>query len=408
MASRQVVVVGGPGVGKTRLLRELQQQLGGAELPPRGFSDEYVPSAGAELLKVTLAQRSESPVQVDLFDTPGQERWRALCDGYAAQAHGLVVVLEVFVDSDDAATPSRRDRVHAPSLAAARSWLGASLPTLVLALRTPSHSARPDLELQELPRSADNRQSLAAQARASGAVCAYADCGATGAVGVEAALLGLVATIDAERSRYGDGGARNSPRRAAAAGPASTASGGSNTSLNDSAEVQKLLAGIGGVLDADSSTDSIEGPGGGAAAAGGSLTLPSRGAIFAQFERHAGPGSQMSPEQFHELAEELWPDAEGLKDSVDHAIAAAATSWPLKRQGVERLLRLVTVVDLLATAVGRRQGSLPSSLSVGDFTAGVRVCSRRTPTFQPLRKARRSVSLLCTRWRSRSVPFHAS
>eukprot|EP01043_Picozoa_sp_COSAG02_P063044 COSAG02_NODE_8839_length_2424_cov_5.339355_1_plen_439_part_00 len=333
---------------------------------------EYAPSAGAELLKVTLRQQSGSPVQVDLFDTPGEERWRALCDGYVSQAHGLVVVLEVFVDAEGGSPAGRRDQVHAPSLAAALSWLGRSVPTLLLALRTPSHSARPDLERHELPRSVDNRQSLAAQARAAGAVFAYVDSGASGAMGVEAALLGLIAAIDAERSRYGDGAAGRSPRRVSTA-PASTASSGSNTSLNDSGEVQKLLAGIGGVLDADSSTDSIEGPGDAIAVSGGALLVPSRGSIFARFERHAGTGSQMSQEQFHELAAELWPDAEGLKDSVDHAIAAATTTWPLKRQGAKPLLHMVAVTDQLATAVGRRQGSVPSSLSVGDFTAGVRV-----------------------------------
>eukprot|EP01043_Picozoa_sp_COSAG02_P063045 COSAG02_NODE_8839_length_2424_cov_5.339355_2_plen_81_part_00 len=33
MASRQVVVVGGAGVGKTNLVRQLQRQLGGSTLP---------------------------------------------------------------------------------------------------------------------------------------------------------------------------------------------------------------------------------------------------------------------------------------------------------------------------------------------------------------------------------------
>eukprot|EP01043_Picozoa_sp_COSAG02_P030590 COSAG02_NODE_1960_length_10257_cov_48.153278_9_plen_364_part_00 len=320
---------------------------------------------------MTLGKQSGSPVQVDLFDTPGEERWRALCDGYVSQAHGLVVALEVFVDADGSPA-GRRDHVHAPSLAAALSWLGRSVPTLLLGLRTPPDSARPDLERHELPRAADNRQSLAAQARAAGAVFAYVDSSPSGAMGVEAALLGLVAAIDAERSRYGDGATSRSPRRVTTA-PTPTASSGSNTSLNDSGEVQKLLAGIGCVLDADSSTDSIEGPGDEMAAPGRSLSLPSRGSIFARFERHAGPGSKMSQGQFYELAEELWPEAEGLQDSVNHAIAASTSTWPLKRQGAEPLLHLVAVTDQLAKAVGRRQGSLPSSISVGDFTAGVRV-----------------------------------
>ena len=321
---------------------------------------------------MTLGKQSGSPVQVDLFDTPGEERWRALCDGYVTQAHGLVVVLEVFVDAEAGSPAGRRDHVHAPSLAAALSWLGRSVPTLLLGLRTPPDSARPDLERHELPQSADNRQSLPAQARAAGAVFAYVDSSPSGAMGVEAALLGLVAAIDAERLRYGDGAAGRSPRRVTTA-PTPTASSGSNTSLNDSGEVQKLLEGIGGVLDANSSTESIEGPNDAMTAPGRSLSLPSRGSIFARFERHAGPGSQMSQEQFFELAEELWPEAEGLQDSVNHAIAASTSTWPLKRQGAKPLLHLVAVADQLATAVGRRQGSLPSSISVGDFTAGVRV-----------------------------------
>ena len=399
MASRQIVVVGGPGVGKTTLLRQLQQNR---SLAVAQQSEEYAPSAGAELLKVPLG----SAVSVDLFDTPGQERWRALCDGYVSQAHGLVVVLEVLVQTPTAAS---RDCVHAPALAAAQSWLGRSLPTLLLGLRTPSQSARPDLQPQELPRSEDNPQSLPALARATGALFAYADCGSSGATGVEAALLGLVAAIDAERSRYGDGGgAGRSPRRVTAA-LHSTASSESNTSLNDSGDVptpgsaslslsvclpaaclpaclpvsvshivaeqvQRLLAGIGGVLDADSSTDSVEAPSNAAAAAAAPvcLSLPSRGSVFARFERHAGPGSKMNAAQFHELAEELWPEAEELDDSVRHAVAAAATSWPIDRHGAMALLQLVTVVDRLAAAVGRRQGSLPSSLGVGDFSAAAR------------------------------------
>lgn len=365
MGGSQLVVVGGPGAGKTQLLRQLQAQLGGAELSPRPPADEYVPSAGAELVKVTLGQGLHSPAQVDLFDTPGSERWRALCDGYVSQAHGLVVVLEVFVASDDRGDSSARtDHVHAPSLATARSWLGRSLPTLLLGLRTEGE-ARPDLEPQELPRSEHNPESLSAQARAAGAI--YAEVSASSAVGLEAALLGLTAAIDAERSRA-EG--QSSPPAA----PVATVSGGSSASMNDSAgEVQKLLAGIGGVLDMDSSTESIEGGGGGSPCLGESLLpLPSRGSIYACFERHAGPGSQMSTEQFLELAEELWPGAEGLADSVQHAVVAAAATWPLERQGCKALLELVADIDQLGNAVGRRQGALPASLSVGDFTAGVR------------------------------------
>ena len=365
----QLAVVGATGVGKTSLLRRLGAS---SELSPRPApADTYVPSVGVELFKVTLTGGgSRGPVALDLFDTPGEERWRALCDGYVSRAHGLVVVVEV-VRSDDRAA-SAAQQVHGWD--AARSWLGRSLPTLLLAVRTQGGPAGPEVVWEELPRADGHAQSLQSQAWALGA--GYAEVNHSSGVGLEAALLGLTAAIDAERSTGSPRPGKPPPTR-------------SSESMNDTADVQKLVAGIGGVLD--SSADSID-----AASPteqrleGGreeedeqeeenkkpKLAVPTRANVVFGFEQHAGADSQMTNKQFLALARELWPDAEGLVDTVQHAVAAAAATWPLEYQGCKSLLQLVADIDQLGTTVGRRHGALPTQLSVGDFTAGVRAAGQ--------------------------------
>ena len=67
-----LAVVGHTGVGKTRLLRSLRPEH------RDGDGAGFVPSAGVELLQHTLRAGSDRPVAVQLFDTPGEERWRLL------------------------------------------------------------------------------------------------------------------------------------------------------------------------------------------------------------------------------------------------------------------------------------------------------------------------------------------
>ena len=202
-----LAVVGHTGVGKTRLLRSLRPEH------RDGDGAGFVPSAGVELLQHTLRAGSDRPVAVQLFDTPGEDRWRALCDGYVAQAHGLVVTLEVA-----------GAELHGPSWRTAQSWLQHSLPTLLLAVRAPR---RPDMEPVPAP-------DLAAIAAEKGLL--YREVHPDGGAGLEEALLALTAAVGSGAS---PAASRGSP----------------NDESVDSAAVQRLLAGIGGELD--DSTDNV-------------------------------------------------------------------------------------------------------------------------------------------------------
>jgi GTPase SAR1 family protein len=91
MATRYTVpVVGVAGSGKTFLISALR---GGAGGQPHST---YVPSKGVEQCKHTVVVDGE-PVCLEIVDTPGQQRFKSLCDGWVAQAHAVVVVIEVLV-----------------------------------------------------------------------------------------------------------------------------------------------------------------------------------------------------------------------------------------------------------------------------------------------------------------------
>ena len=80
----KAVFVGDVNVGKTSITQRIAQN---------GFSERYVPTLGADLLSATQ-ECAGREVRVDLWDTAGQEKFRALGNLYYKNADLVVLVYD--------------------------------------------------------------------------------------------------------------------------------------------------------------------------------------------------------------------------------------------------------------------------------------------------------------------------
>ena len=81
----KVVFMGDGGVGKSTLLnRQVYNQ----------FEKVYKPTIGAEVLPIGF-QTNHGSIQVNIWDTAGQEKYSGLRDGYLINAHHVVIFYSV-------------------------------------------------------------------------------------------------------------------------------------------------------------------------------------------------------------------------------------------------------------------------------------------------------------------------
>lgn len=81
----KVVFMGDGGVGKSTLLNRQVQNT---------FQPIYKPTIGAEVLPIGF-QTNHGSIQVNIWDTAGQEKYSGLRDGYLINAHHVVIFYSV-------------------------------------------------------------------------------------------------------------------------------------------------------------------------------------------------------------------------------------------------------------------------------------------------------------------------
>jgi GTP-binding nuclear protein Ran len=81
----KVVFMGDGGVGKTALLHRYVRNY---------FEKVYKPTIGAEVLPIGF-QTNYGSIQLNIYDTAGQEKYSGLRDGYLINAHHVVIFYSV-------------------------------------------------------------------------------------------------------------------------------------------------------------------------------------------------------------------------------------------------------------------------------------------------------------------------
>jgi small GTP-binding protein len=81
----KVVMLGDSGVGKTSLVERFYSNT---------YSTGVSPTVGAAYLRITVPLK-DHPVNLNVWDTAGQEKFQSLVPLYMRNAHGLVFVLDV-------------------------------------------------------------------------------------------------------------------------------------------------------------------------------------------------------------------------------------------------------------------------------------------------------------------------
>ncbi|KAG2393705.1 hypothetical protein C9374_007236 [Naegleria lovaniensis] len=82
----KVVLVGDYGVGKTSLAKKISQ---------RGFTTQHQPTIGIDFVVCTLVLNTKETVRLQLWDTAGQEKFKALASSFFRGADGIFVIADV-------------------------------------------------------------------------------------------------------------------------------------------------------------------------------------------------------------------------------------------------------------------------------------------------------------------------
>ncbi|EFC47245.1 rab family small GTPase [Naegleria gruberi] len=82
----KVVLVGDYGVGKTSLAKKISQ---------RGFTTQHQPTIGIDFVVCTLILNTKETVRLQLWDTAGQEKFKALASSFFRGADGIFVIADI-------------------------------------------------------------------------------------------------------------------------------------------------------------------------------------------------------------------------------------------------------------------------------------------------------------------------
>jgi small GTP-binding protein len=85
----KTVMIGDSGVGKTTMVKQMAEGI---------FVNTHIPTVGPQFVTVDLVVEGES-IRLELWDTAGQEVYRALVGFYAREAHGAILVVDCTAQS---------------------------------------------------------------------------------------------------------------------------------------------------------------------------------------------------------------------------------------------------------------------------------------------------------------------
>ena len=81
----KIVITGDPNVGKSRILQRFIH----------GRSSEQKPTIGVEFTSKLVELSDNLTVNLQIWDTAGSERYRAVTKHYYRGAHGVIVVFDI-------------------------------------------------------------------------------------------------------------------------------------------------------------------------------------------------------------------------------------------------------------------------------------------------------------------------